>query len=247
MIMKQPALGLKISELRQSKGLTQEELVKRCNLSVRTLQRIEAGEVEPRGYTLKLISEALGYNFFKTEQQATSGLKSKWKTLPGKLFPQKAKELFNLKTNTMKKLTILSLPLILLSVLLIMSNLDANARSKRVRQKDLLGTWQLCSNEDSLPDTNYNGREGQVRYKLITPESFMVVDVVVNSKEMYAAFMGDYTIEKSIYTEYLKLSGRNYKQYLGEKNILDVYFKDGLLFVRGANNHYNEIWMKLED
>ena len=36
--MKQPELGLKIAELRKKKGWTQEELVIKCNLNVRTLQ-----------------------------------------------------------------------------------------------------------------------------------------------------------------------------------------------------------------
>ena len=58
--MKQPALGQKILELRQQKGLTQEELVEQCNLSVRTIQRIEAGETMPRVYTIKTILSALG-------------------------------------------------------------------------------------------------------------------------------------------------------------------------------------------
>jgi len=57
--MKQPELGRKISELRKAKGLTQEELVERCNISVRTIQRIEAGEVTPRSYTVKTIMAAL--------------------------------------------------------------------------------------------------------------------------------------------------------------------------------------------
>lgn len=60
--MKQPALGQKISELRKSKGLTQEELVEQCNISVRTIQRIEAGEVTPRSYTIKIILSALDYD-----------------------------------------------------------------------------------------------------------------------------------------------------------------------------------------
>jgi|SRR5690606_32731774 transcriptional regulator with XRE-family HTH domain len=63
MIMKQPELGLKIVELRKAKGLTQEELVERCNINVRTIQRIEAGEVTPRSYTIKSIMAALGYDF----------------------------------------------------------------------------------------------------------------------------------------------------------------------------------------
>ena len=58
--MKQPELGKKISEWRKAKGLTQEELVEKCNLNVRTIQRIEAGEVTPRSYTIKAIMEALG-------------------------------------------------------------------------------------------------------------------------------------------------------------------------------------------
>jgi len=60
--MKQPDLGRKISELRKAKGLTQEELVERCNISVRTLQRIELGEVTPRSYTIRTILAALDYD-----------------------------------------------------------------------------------------------------------------------------------------------------------------------------------------
>jgi transcriptional regulator with XRE-family HTH domain len=60
--MKQPELGKKISELRKAKGLTQEELVEKCNIGVRTIQRIEAGEVTPRSYTIKTILAALEYD-----------------------------------------------------------------------------------------------------------------------------------------------------------------------------------------
>ncbi|MDH7447490.1 helix-turn-helix domain-containing protein [Aquimarina sp. 2201CG14-23] len=64
-IMKQPELGQKISEIRKSKGLTQEELVEQCNISVRTIQRIEAGEVMPRSYTIKTILSVLDYDLEK--------------------------------------------------------------------------------------------------------------------------------------------------------------------------------------
>lgn len=63
--MKQPELGLKILDVRQTKGLTQEELVTLCNVNVRTLQRIESGEVEPRGSTIRLISKALDFDFVR--------------------------------------------------------------------------------------------------------------------------------------------------------------------------------------
>ena len=52
-------IGLKIQKLRKLKGLTQEELAFETNLSVRTIQRIEKGEVDPRTYTLNVLAEAL--------------------------------------------------------------------------------------------------------------------------------------------------------------------------------------------
>lgn len=58
--MNQPELGNYIAQLRKEQGLTQEELVELCNINVRTIQRIEAGEVTPRSYTIKNILEALG-------------------------------------------------------------------------------------------------------------------------------------------------------------------------------------------
>ncbi|MEB2779943.1 helix-turn-helix transcriptional regulator [Algoriphagus sp. C2-6-M1] len=61
--MKQPELGKKIYESRKAKGLTQEELVEKCNLNVRTIQRIEAGDVTPRSHTIKTLFEALEIDF----------------------------------------------------------------------------------------------------------------------------------------------------------------------------------------
>lgn len=58
--MKNSDLALKIKELRTRKGLSQEELAKNCGLSLRTIQRIENGETEPRGDTLQRIAIALG-------------------------------------------------------------------------------------------------------------------------------------------------------------------------------------------
>jgi len=52
-------IGQKIKELRLLKGLTQEDLADKTNLSVRTIQRIESGDVDPRTYTLNLLAEAL--------------------------------------------------------------------------------------------------------------------------------------------------------------------------------------------
>jgi uncharacterized Tic20 family protein/DNA-binding Xre family transcriptional regulator len=61
--MDQPDLGLKVSDLRQQKGLTQEQLAERCEVSPRTIQRIESGEVDPRAYTLHCLSTVLEFDF----------------------------------------------------------------------------------------------------------------------------------------------------------------------------------------
>ena len=74
--MKQPELGKKIVELRTAKGLTQEELVELCNISIRTIQRIENGEVTPRSFTVKTILAALGQDFDKISDSESSKEKS---------------------------------------------------------------------------------------------------------------------------------------------------------------------------
>ena len=67
--MNQPGLGLKISELRQQKGMTQEQLSECCQVSSRTIQRIESGEVDPRTHTIRCLSTALDFDF---DEQNTS-------------------------------------------------------------------------------------------------------------------------------------------------------------------------------
>lgn len=63
--MNQPDFGLKITELRQQKGLTQEKLAEYCEVSTRTIQRIESGEVEPRSFTRNSLSNILEFDFGK--------------------------------------------------------------------------------------------------------------------------------------------------------------------------------------
>ncbi|HSC36370.1 MAG TPA: helix-turn-helix transcriptional regulator, partial [Chitinophagaceae bacterium] len=58
--MKQPAFGNNISTLRNQKGMTQKELADACTIDIRTIQRIEAGEVSPRMHTVRLLAGALG-------------------------------------------------------------------------------------------------------------------------------------------------------------------------------------------
>ena len=61
--MNQPDLGITIADLRSQKGLTQEKLAEYCEVSKRTIQRIESGEVEPRAFTLNNLSNILEFDF----------------------------------------------------------------------------------------------------------------------------------------------------------------------------------------
>lgn len=48
----------RLKDLREQLNLSQEELTEKSGISVRTIQRIEAG-IEPKGQTLKLLAKAL--------------------------------------------------------------------------------------------------------------------------------------------------------------------------------------------
>jgi len=75
--MKQPELGKKLAELRQEKNMTQEELVDACNVSVRTIQRIESGEVTPRISTVKILLSALGENIERFDQNTSTPIEKR--------------------------------------------------------------------------------------------------------------------------------------------------------------------------
>ena len=88
--MQQPELGLKITELRKQKGFTQEELVEQCNINVRTLQRIESGEVSPRSYTVKTILSALDYDYESLQEASNQNISE-----IGFISPKESKSVYN--------------------------------------------------------------------------------------------------------------------------------------------------------
>ncbi|MFD1616611.1 WG repeat-containing protein [Gelatiniphilus marinus] len=97
--------GKELIRIRKSKGLTQAEVAEKCNITIRTIQRIESGVVKPRSSTVKMISEFLEVDFFEN-----SNLKNR--TILWHL-----KDIFNLKTNTMKKISILSTFVLILTLM----------------------------------------------------------------------------------------------------------------------------------
>lgn len=127
--------GTKLIEIRKARGLTQSEVAEMCKINVRTIQRIESGKVEPRAFTIKLISESLGFDFFETSTAADISnidLDSKLKT---KTIFWYIKDLFNLKTNTMKKVSILTTLCISIGLTLLLFKTEVNAQSSIKKNK----------------------------------------------------------------------------------------------------------------
>ena len=102
--MKNLDFGKKLAEVRKAKGLTQDEVAEMCSVTSRTIQRIESGEVTPRTFTIKAISETLGFDFLEASH---TGYEAAKKSLLSTL-KWYVTDLFNLKTHAMKKVSILA-------------------------------------------------------------------------------------------------------------------------------------------
>ena len=89
--------GKQLIAARKSKGLTQEDVAEKCNVTTRTIQRIESGAVNPRASTMKLIAEALDINLF---ENSSHNSKLKHRTILWYL-----KDLFNFKTTGLRFFT----------------------------------------------------------------------------------------------------------------------------------------------
>ena len=72
-----------VKEARLAKGYTQKELSELSNVSVRSIQRIENGEILPRSYTLKTLAGILGLSFeelqssFNSKEPSTNNFNQK--------------------------------------------------------------------------------------------------------------------------------------------------------------------------
>jgi len=133
--MRKPDFGTKLVEVRRAKGLTQEEVAERCKITVRTIQRIESGVVQPRAFTIKIISDVLGIDFFEA---SNTGYDTNSERLSSNLrkpsFQWYLKDLFNLKTKTMKKISILTTSFLMmgLAMFVFISKIQAQSDNKNV-------------------------------------------------------------------------------------------------------------------
>ena len=219
--MTQPELGKKIAELRKAKGFTQEELVEKCNLSVRTLQRIESGEVAPRTYTIRLIFTALDFDIHENPTQDFSDTKIQFSNRLSQ-FHGFVSEMFNFKTNPMKKITILTVTccLIFAGVLILSSESKAQKAEKAIKaieaQQAKSNIWANEAKTDSLM-TLYRSDakvlpycENKAEIRVMTADAFTKEFKLIDFHTTSISIADSIAVQK--YEDTFSLQGATYNQ-----------------------------------
>ncbi len=131
-----------LKNIREKQNLTQEELAEKSGISVRTIQRIEAGN-HPKGYTLKILTKTLGI-----EEDALLHKKNTKKHIVENLIINKEPVLLNYKL--IKLINLSSLPFaflpplnILLPLLLIATTKQKNYITKQLVSVQIM--WTIIS------------------------------------------------------------------------------------------------------
>ena len=78
-------IGENLIRLRQQKCFSQEELAHQSGIALRTIQRIEKEHVQPRGHTLRALSEALQVSLEELRASDPSGALPPQETISGPL------------------------------------------------------------------------------------------------------------------------------------------------------------------
>lgn len=239
--MEQPNLGKKIADLRKAKGFTQEELVQKCQLNVRTLQRIENGEVMPRAYTIRAIFNALDYDYSKDLVDLE---KSETKQNPEWLTKglDYLRDLFNLKTNTMKKISILSAPVVIACLTMLLVNVFT---TQAIEKKDLTGTWVLSDSFGNPAISEYKGKK-TVRYKVMAESSMVWIEVDQSTNVAHILYFGSYNVVDNTFIESIDYTATGLESDRGIVNHFNTKIENGFWYVKGTDNSYDEIWKKVE-
>ena len=210
-MIQQPLLGRKIADCRKSRGLTQEELALKCNLDVRTLQRIESAQVMPRAYNVKLIFEALEMDY----DNSLNSEDRRFRDVFIKRFKQFRiwfVDLFNLKTNTMKKVSILTTMVVVIAfgIFAISSKVNANGAEMRAQKQirvDNLSTGDLpfydfscygCMEKNGL----IIGRDISFTLLGVKAENLKLIAIDKETREFTALFIEGKFLERKVVAEY---------------------------------------------
>lgn len=239
--MEQPNLGKKIADLRKAKGLTQDELVKECQLNVRTLQRIENGEVMPRAFTIRAIFNALDYDY---SGELVNLEKSEIKQYPEWLTKglHYLRDLFNLKTNTMKKISIISAPVVIACLALLLVNVFS---AKAIEKKDLTGTWVLSDSFGNPMISEFEGKK-TIRYKVMAESSMVWIEVDQSTSVAHILYFGSYNVVDNTFIESIDYTATGLEIDRGIVNRFKTKIENGFWYVKGIGNPYDEVWKKVQ-
>ncbi len=175
--MRKIDFGAKLIEVRKAKGLTQDEVAEKCKITVRTIQRIESGKVKPRTFTIKVISESLGFDFFEISNTFDILTKGQNSNLEKHTILWYIKDLFNLKTNAMKKVSILTTLCLTIGLTLFFFRLETNAQS--LNEKENI-SYAKTDNDQKFLKTN--GRVQVAFTNELTFENLISIKNNLNTK-----------------------------------------------------------------
>ena len=190
--MRQPDFGKELTRIRNLKGMTQDELALKCNVSIRTIQRIESGIVNPRSYTVKAIGEILNFDFLTVNSLREKTIEVNEDAFEG-LTPKsnsKSKQFFNLKTNTMSKVYFLSIFISLVSIGIV-SRTKAKSQNVQKPQENVVVIYNSNTNKPTsdyrFKETRFTPLTKQHKYRLIHDISnhWINTDIKLDTNKTY--------------------------------------------------------------
>jgi transcriptional regulator with XRE-family HTH domain len=239
--MNQTEFGHELVKIRKAKGLTQSELAEKCNVSKRTIQRIEAGLVIPRSFTVKTLSDALDFDFLKEFPSDLSGKQEtehKGFILINKITVQTV-DLFNLKTNAMRKLSILTIIFGLIgSGLFTLSNKSFAQADLKFTDFGVMDSISAISKKEAIKEIDEIKRKATFHNESI--------DIIKTYAEKSSYNFDTYVLLSKLIGSF----GHSTKPVMEIANIAFLTYKDCDLFNEIApliflNNHNTDIYVKL--
>ncbi|MBS2097807.1 helix-turn-helix domain-containing protein [Carboxylicivirga linearis] len=261
--MNQKSIGTRIAELRKEKGLTQNEVVEKCNINIRTLQRIESNQVQPRMYTVRALLEAMDYDLDILSEPNQTNPSANLKQKATHFFDQ-AGYMFNQNKSIMKKAFVfLSLALAVIFIINVAftdkvdesdiidshpiseaTNTSSDKKTDKMLQL-IKGKWQLkVSNDYEVDNSNRRIIEFNSKGEFVTTNAN---GSPFNSGLYYI------TKDKKLFTIHNNPKGEirecsNYYQFTvgdTELTIKGIYLRPLM------NNHYetfrvDEVWVRVE-
>ncbi|MBL4561420.1 MAG: hypothetical protein JKX79_10600, partial [Labilibaculum sp.] len=107
---------------------------------------------------------------------------------------------------------------------------------KEIKQKNaLIGTWQFCTPNGEVISNRY-GKDNHVTYKMISDKKFTVIDLQTEQRKVLNSFVGSYTVEKDMFTEFVQFASIGYKRHIAKKHSYNFSIKGDLLTIEGIDN-----------